>query len=147
MSIRFVILILLPVLFALLSALTAVLPAGAQIRASAGAESGSIYGRRKAAVVEIDSVERREDLTRVYCRMIGMPHTSDRVDAVQLVVGTQMLQACDIDGIDFRRYFQWEDEGVIALEIDFPPLPVSQGAVGLLFDTVHGEIKTSEINL
>ncbi len=145
MSRRFGIRILLLVMFIL--ALTSVFPVRAQISENARSESGSVYGRRQVAVVEIDSVERREDLTRVYCRIIGMPHTSDRVDAVQLVVGTRKFQAYDIDGIDFRRYFQWEDEGVIALEIDFPPLSISKGSVGLLFDTVHGEIKILEIDI
>jgi len=79
--------------------------------------------RRVPFAVAVDSVEWRDDLTRVYCRITGHPHTSGRIDAVAMDIpgarGSHV--ASDIDGVDFRRYFQWEDDGVIVLEIDFPP--------------------------
>lgn len=94
------------------------------------------------ATAVIDSIERRDDLTRVYVRYIGRPHTSDRIDGVTLSVGRTRYYGEDIDGVDFRRYFQWEDEGVIPLEIDFGPMPTGYPLAGaiLTFDTVHGTL-------
>ena len=37
-------------------------------------------------------------------------------------VGGKETDASDIDGVDFRRWFQWEDDGLIPLEIDLPPM-------------------------
>lgn len=98
---------------------------------------------RPAAVVEIDSVEWRSDLTRVYCRIVGMPHTSDRIDGVTLVSGKRTFRANDIDGVDFRRYFQWEEEGSINLEIDFPAVPTPHEYISITVNTIHGDIKAS----
>ncbi|MDE5839013.1 MAG: hypothetical protein K2H39_08160 [Paramuribaculum sp.] len=67
-----------------------------------------------------DSVDFRADLTRVYGKLTGTPHTSHRIDAVKLQTGG--LAATDIDGVDFKRWFQWEDDGAIPVEIDFPPM-------------------------
>lgn len=94
------------------------------------------------ATAVIDSIERRDDLTRVYVRYIGRPHTSDRIDSVTLSVGRIRYNGEDIDGVDFKRYFQWEDEGVIPLEIDFGPMSKGYPLTGatLTFDTVHGSL-------
>lgn len=67
-----------------------------------------------------DSIDFRSDLTRVYGRLIGTPHTSHRIDGVKMTPGG--VYATDIDGVDFKRYFQWEDDGEIAVEIDFPAM-------------------------
>lgn len=118
--------------------------ASSEVAATPPAECRPLQQPRVAAVVSVDSVEWREDLSRVYCRIIGMPHTSERVDAVRMTVGKRRLDATDIDGIDFRRYFQWEDDGSILLEIDFPPVSISErGNFSLTFDTVHGEVKSA----
>lgn len=95
-----------------------------------------------AVTCHIDSIDRRSDLTRVYCTFMGRPHTSDRIDGVTLVTRSSHLPATDIDGVDFKRYFQWEDDGAIALEIDFAPVDKADGTRGwsLIFDTVHGTV-------
>ena len=72
--------------------------------------------------VTVDSIDYRSSLTRVYCKIVARPHTSGRIDSVTLVVNGRSYGATDIDGVDFRRYFQWEDDGVIPLEIDFPAM-------------------------
>lgn len=69
-----------------------------------------------------DSIDFRSDLTRVYGRMSGRPHTSGRIDFMSAVSGGKEMMATDIDGVDFKRYFQWEDDGIIPIEIDFPPM-------------------------
>ncbi|MCM1164069.1 MAG: hypothetical protein NC339_07470 [Muribaculaceae bacterium] len=71
----------------------------------------------------VDSIDCRKDLTRVYGRVIGRPHTSSRIDAVGMLVPGGVLKECtDIDGVDFNRWFQWEDDSEILLELDFGPV-------------------------
>ena len=71
----------------------------------------------------ITKVEFRDDLTRVYGELIGKPHTAARIDEITLTIAPGKSYGwTDIDGIDANRYFQWEDEGRIAVEIDFPAM-------------------------
>lgn len=89
----------------------------------------------------VDSIDYRKDLTRVYGRLTGRPHTSQRIDDARILSSSGEMEATDIDGVDFQRYFQWEDDGVILLEIDFPPL---KNPSALTFETVRGK---STINI
>ena len=72
----------------------------------------------------VDSIDYRTDLTRVYGRIIGRPNTAQRIDTLTLSLPkwVKPMVADDIDGIDFRRWFQWEETGEIPLEIDFGPM-------------------------
>lgn len=70
----------------------------------------------------VDSVDYREDLTRVYGKLVGSPHTSNRIDDMVLMDNGKPAVSTDIDGVDMKRWFQWEDEGLINVEIDFPAL-------------------------
>lgn len=76
-----------------------------------------------------DSIDFRSDLTRLYGRLSGQPHTSGRIDFMAVILNVKTvkpLEATDIDGVDFKRWFQWEEDGIIPIEIDFPPMtPVS----------------------
>lgn len=91
--------------------------------------------------IEVDSVDFRTDLTRVYCRLIGRPHTANRIDYVTLRTPGVVLAANEIDGVDFERYFQWEDEGVIPVELDFAPsTPANTVEIEAL--TVYGTVKS-----
>ncbi|MCM1076767.1 MAG: hypothetical protein NC411_05355 [Bacteroides sp.] len=92
----------------------------------------------------VDSIDYRQDLTRVYGKLKGRPHTSNRVDEVQYIgSGTGSVAVSkDIDGVDFRRYFQWEDDGLIPVEIDFPAMKPDAG-VQLLFKTAYGQSTTT----
>lgn len=88
--------------------------------------------------VIVDSIDYRADLTRLYARLLGRPHTSHRIDGVTLLSNGVTYTARDIDGIDFKRYFQWEDGGVIPVEIDFVKMkPVRSGTITLT--TPRGE--------
>lgn len=91
--------------------------------------------------VELDSVDFRTDLTRVYGRLIGRPHTAQRIDYVTLRTPGVVLAAQEIDGVDLERYFQWEDDGVIPVEIDFAPSTRSN-TVELEMLTVYGTVKS-----
>lgn len=77
-----------------------------------------------------DSVDFRKDLTRVYGRLSGRPHTSNRIDfiSVRPTDGPQ-TESTDIDGVDMKRWFQWEDDGIIPVEIDFPAMSPQSGMV------------------
>lgn len=88
--------------------------------------------------IEIDSISCREDLSRVYCRAIGRPNTSNRIDAIKL---NGKIAATDIDPIDFQRAFQWEEDGVLPLEIDFPALKSKPSTFYLEFTTPYGIVR------
>ena len=90
----------------------------------------------------VDSIDYRQDLTRVYGRVQGRPHTSNRIDEVQYISTGTALKSNDIDGVDFRRYFQWEDEGEIPIEIDFPATKPDTG-VQFIFTTPRGKSTTT----
>lgn len=71
----------------------------------------------------VTKIEFRNDLTRIYGTLEGRAHTAARIDAMSVSLPDgRILQATDIDGVDFKRYFQWEDEGKIEVEIDFPAM-------------------------
>lgn len=90
---------------------------------------------------QVDSIDFRKELTRVYGKVIGRPHTSHRIDGVTLNINNQALVSDDIDGVDFKRYFQWEDDGFILLEIDFPATRPARN-LNLNFNTVRGNATT-----
>lgn len=85
----------------------------------------------------VDSVDYRADLTRLYGKLSGRPHTSQRLDGAAM----DGAAATDIDGIDFKRYFQWEDDGVIAVEIDFPAPKQVPAHFTVTLNTVYGPAK------
>lgn len=67
-----------------------------------------------------DSIQFRPDVTRLYGKLKGKPHTANRIDEMTITYGKISQSLSDIDGVDFKRYFQWEDDGLIPVEIDFP---------------------------
>lgn len=82
----------------------------------------------------VDSIDFRKDLTRVYGKITGTPHTSNRIDKMTIdgLMAPGGAVWTDIDGIDMNRWFQWEDSGMINVEIDFPPLrDAGKGTVSL----------------
>jgi len=72
---------------------------------------------------KINAIDYRDDLTRIYGHLVGRPHTSERIDELTIITpdGTT-FNATDIEGVDMKRWFQWEDEGFIEVEIDFPAM-------------------------
>lgn len=78
----------------------------------------------------VDSIDFRQDLTRLYGRVLGRPHTSQRIDGIKMNTQSSSCEATDIDGVDFKRWFQWEDDGVIPVEVDFQAMkPVDDGSL------------------
>ena len=71
----------------------------------------------------IDSIDYRADLTRMYGKFVGRPHIFFFFLSITLHNGSRSYAATDIDGVVFDRWFQWEEDGVIAVEIDFDKMP------------------------
>lgn len=90
-------------------------------------------------IIPDKSVKTAQGIRITVC-VVGIPHTSQRIDGVDLVIGPKVVKATDIDGVDFERYFQFEDEGVVMLEIDFPFKGVIPKTARLLFHTVKGDV-------
>lgn len=90
---------------------------------------------------QVDSIDYRKDVTRIYGKVIGLPHTSHRIDDATLDINGKSLPADDIDGVDFKRYFQWEDDGFILIELDFPATAPAR-EMNINFNTVRGNATT-----
>lgn len=90
--------------------------------------------------------KRDDGIIRICGNLFGRPHTSMRIDSISIFPEEIPVKALDIDGIDFERYFQWEDDGTIYIEIDFPEFDFSGSAKYVLegntivFHTVKGDI-------
>ena len=90
--------------------------------------------------VTVKSADFRKGLVRITCDIKGRPNTSHRIDAVALMPSGKISHpASDIDGVEFKHYFQWEDNGVITIEIDFPVTYHYLRRFDLVFDTVYGK--------
>lgn len=87
-----------------------------------------------------DNVKKTDDGIRISLCLIGIPHTSQRIDSIDLKVGERQYPANDIDGVEFKKYFQFEDEGVITIEVDFPFKSTLPKNAALVFHTVKGDI-------
>lgn len=72
--------------------------------------------------LEIDSIMFRVDVTRVYGKLTGPHNTSMRIDKIVMTAAGKNTESNDIDGFDYTRAFQWEEDGVIPVEIDFAPM-------------------------
>lgn len=76
-----------------------------------------------AFAVEYAGMQVKPDdgLTRLQLKLIGISHTAGRIDSVYVFGADRVgVAATDIDGVDFGRWFQWEDEPVIVIELDLP---------------------------
>lgn len=83
----------------------------------------------------VSQIDFRHDLTRMCCTLSGRPNTACRIDSITLD-GTD---ATDLDGVDMGRYFQFEEDGLERLEIDFPPMAVKKHMT-LVFITSAGRL-------
>ena len=77
---------------------------------------------------------------RISLCLVGIPHTSQRIDGIDLVMGNKLVKATDIDGVDFERHFQFEDTGVQVIEVDFPFKGTLPRTATLTFHTEKGDI-------
>lgn len=106
----------------LLSSLLTIVALSATAKTGSGyaLDSNESYG---LITVVVSSVDYSSEVTRVKGALKGEPNTSNRIDELMLIAPSgDVYHAIDIDGIDMNRYFQWEGNGLIDVEIDFSPL-------------------------
>lgn len=83
-----------------------------------------------------------DNVNRLAVDLLSASHTSSRIDSVAVKLRDgRRYKSTDIDGVDFERYFQWEDEGIISIELDFPKTGVYALGDSIIFYTVHGEYR------
>lgn len=87
-----------------------------------------------------DKIAKTDEGIRISLCLVGIPHTSQRIDGIDLVMGSKLVKATDIDGVDFERYFQFEDTGVQTIEVDFPFSGALPKTAKLVFHTANGDI-------
>ncbi len=114
------------------------------VAANARTERNYRCSAAKHLAIKVDSISFRDDVTRIYGHLTGRPHTSQRVDEAVLHVGAASFHAQDIDGVDFKRWFQWEEDGSIPVELDFRPMKPFKAAA-IEFQTPRGA-DTIQIN-
>lgn len=96
--------------------------------------------RRHIMQVTVDKIDNNnsDGVSRVNCTLWGVPHTSSRIDSVTAVVNGRTYKATDIDGVDFGRYFQWEDDRDLPVEVDIKRHSAFSKTDSIYFHTVHG---------
>lgn len=102
---------------------------------------GSAPGSQKHFMqVRIEKVDNNnsDGVSRISCALVGIPHTSSRVDSVIAVVKGVKYKSTDIDGVDYGRYFQWEEDGVIPVDVDVKSIKRFTNRDSLKFYTVYG---------
>lgn len=90
-----------------------------------------------------DKVVTTDEGIRITLCLVGIPSTSQRIDGIDLVNGKEVIPANDIDGVDFKRYFQFEDAGVQVIEVDFPFKGSLPKTATLVFHTEKGDVQAS----
>lgn len=79
-----------------------------------------------------------DHVCRITFTIEGYPHTAQRIDEIILRHNGKNFVATDIDGVDFHRYFQWEDDGIISIDVDFPLQKTFSATDSVFFKTVLG---------
>lgn len=114
---------------------------GVAIQAQNSTQCGTVHGDKKvvfyATPVTLNNTN-SDGVSRIGVNLQGLPHSSNRIDDVVLYHGGKQLHALDIDGVDFKRYFQWEDNGELYIEVDFLKQPVLLPSDSISFLTVNG---------
>ena len=87
-----------------------------------------------------DKVTPIDNGVRLQIVLMGIPGTSQRIDGIDLNIGSKLIKATDIDGVDFERHFQFEDTGVQVIEVDFPFKGTLPRTATLTFHTEKGDI-------
>ena len=77
---------------------------------------------------------------RISCVIMGIPGSAHQINGVDLNVGSKLVKATDIDGVDFERSFIIEDTSVVVVEIDFPFKGTLPKTATLTFHTTKGDI-------
>ena len=96
---------------------------------------------RNTPVVTVDSILLRDTLSRLYITLKQPPHTTLTLHddwEIQDSLGNFTVRIKDVDGVDFNRIFQFDDDSTVAVEMDFPPLPASCSEFDLIGNKPSG---------
>ena len=105
---------------------------------------------RNTPVVTVDSILLRDTLSRLYITLKQPPHTTLTLHddwVIQDSLGNFTARIKDVDGVDFNRIFQFDDDSTVAVEMDFPPLPASCSEFDLIGNKPSGEIRVIGLSL
>lgn len=105
---------------------------------------------RNTPVVTVDSILLRDTLSRLYITLKQPPHTTLTLHddwEIQDSLGNFTVRIKDVDGVDFNRIFQFDDDSTVAVEMDFPPLPASCSEFDLIGNKPSGEIRVIGLSL
>lgn len=99
---------------------------------------------RNTPVVTVDSILLRDTVSRLYITLKQLPHTTLTLHddwTVQDSTGRFIGKVKEIDGVDFNRIFQFENDSTVNIEMDFPALPPWLNEFDLTGNRPSGEIR------
>ena len=99
---------------------------------------------RNTPAITVDSILLRDTLSRLYITLKQPPHTTLTLHddwVIQDSLGSFTARVKDMDGADFNRIFQFDDDSIVSVEMDFPPLPASWNEFDLIGNKPSGEIR------
>ncbi len=105
---------------------------------------------RNTPAITVDSILLRDTLSRLYITLKQPPHTTLTLHddwVMQDSLGSFTARVKDMDGADFNRIFQFDDDSIVSVEMDFPPLPASWNEFDLIGNKPSGEIRVIGISL
>lgn len=105
---------------------------------------------RNTPAITVDSILLRDTLSRLYITLKQPPHTTLTLYddwVIQDSLGSFTARVKDMDGADFNRIFQFDDDSIVSVEMDFPPLPTSWNEFDLIGNKPSGEIRVIGISL
>lgn len=89
---------------------------------------------------EVDSIDFRPDLTRIYGKISGTPHIAINVKQIVLSTdGHNAFTPTDTDGLELDKYFQFEEMPTFNVEFDFEPMTPSN-IIKIVFLTANGSL-------
>lgn len=105
---------------------------------------------RNTPAITVDSILLRDTLSRLYITLKQPPHTTLTLYddwVIQDSLSSFTARVKDMDGADFNRIFQFDDDSIVSVEMDFPPLPASWNEFDLIGNKPSGEIRVIGISL
>lgn len=105
---------------------------------------------RNTPIVTVDSILLRDTVCRLYITLKQLPHTTLTLHddwAIQDSTGRLIGKVKEVDGVDFDRIFQFEDDSTINIEMDFPALPPSLNEFDLTGNRATGEMRIIGLSL
>ncbi|WP_455783052.1 hypothetical protein [Coprobacter fastidiosus] len=108
------------------------------------------FEARNTTTFNIDSIEIRDDLTRIYATCNHIPGQWMIIHSDLYIISPtdkQEWKAIEIDGTDFNRKFQVSEQGKANISIDFPALSKEIKTIDLCERSGDSPIRIININL